>query len=60
MSLADDALERRVLELETAQRDLTEALLDYVRADLRAPRMPAAQRLEKILMLHATRFVQFP
>lgn len=43
----------RVSALEIRERYLTEALLDYIRADLAAPWVPAAKRLEALLMSKA-------
>jgi len=44
------SLDDRVRELERQHAIISEALLDYVLADLAEPWRPAAKRLEKVLV----------
>jgi hypothetical protein len=44
------ATRARLDALENRQRQLAAVLLDYVRADMEAPWMPAAKRLETLLL----------
>lgn len=45
-----EELIHRVGKLEEREIDLAAAILDYLHADMAAPWMPAAKRLEKVLM----------